>query len=120
MIQKSTSLKYEPASEPLHISVKYLAAPRQRTSSGATSPTRHRSAVSPYRDPTCPSFGVENNYLTEMCSGSGAGSYLRLIDFVYEGGETGNWAAEGMPRRAMWCGATMKSGDTANDVPAPD
>ena len=33
-------------------------------------------------------FGVwgshfENNYLTEMCSGSEAGSYLRLIDFLY-------------------------------------
>ena len=25
----------------------------------------------------------ENNYFTEMCSGSVAGSYLRLIDFVY-------------------------------------
>jgi len=25
----------------------------------------------------------ENNYLTEICSGSEAGSYLRLIDFVY-------------------------------------
>ena len=25
----------------------------------------------------------ENNYLTELCSGSEAGSYLRLIDFVY-------------------------------------
>ena len=25
----------------------------------------------------------ENNYVTEMCSGSEAGSYLRLIDFVY-------------------------------------
>ena len=25
----------------------------------------------------------ENNYLTEMCSGSEAGSYVRLIDFVY-------------------------------------
>ena len=24
-----------------------------------------------------------NNYFTEMCSGSKAGSYLRLIDFVY-------------------------------------
>ena len=24
-----------------------------------------------------------NNYLAEMCSGSEAGSYLRLIDFVY-------------------------------------
>ena len=25
----------------------------------------------------------ENNYFTEMCSGSKAGSYVRLIDFVY-------------------------------------
>jgi len=25
----------------------------------------------------------ENNYFTEMCSGSEAGSYLRCIDFVY-------------------------------------
>ena len=25
----------------------------------------------------------ENNYFPEMCSGSEAGSYLRLIDFVY-------------------------------------
>jgi len=27
--------------------------------------------------------GPENNYVTEMCSGSEAGSYLRLTDFVY-------------------------------------
>jgi len=26
---------------------------------------------------------LENNYFTEMCSGSEAGSHLRLIDFVY-------------------------------------
>jgi len=26
---------------------------------------------------------VENNHFTQMCSGSKAGSYLRLIDFVY-------------------------------------
>ena len=25
----------------------------------------------------------DHNYFTEMCSGSEAGSYLRLIDFVY-------------------------------------
>ena len=25
----------------------------------------------------------ENNYFTEVCSGSEAGSYLRLVDFVY-------------------------------------
>jgi len=29
------------------------------------------------------SFQFENNYFTEMCSGSEAGSYLRLMDFVY-------------------------------------
>ena len=41
--------------------------------------------------PTCPFDSItcsrrekfENNYFTEMCSGSEAGSYLRLIDFVY-------------------------------------
>ena len=27
--------------------------------------------------------GTDENYLTEMCSGSDAGTYLRLIDFVY-------------------------------------
>jgi len=26
----------------------------------------------------------ENNCFTEMCSGSEAGSYLRIIDFVYD------------------------------------
>jgi len=29
------------------------------------------------------SFQFENNYFTEMCSGSEAGSYLRRTDFVY-------------------------------------
>ena len=30
-----------------------------------------------------PSATFENNHFTEMCSGSEAGSYLRLIEFVY-------------------------------------
>jgi len=30
-----------------------------------------------------PSMRREKKYFTEMCSGSEAGSYLRLIDFVY-------------------------------------
>ena len=30
-----------------------------------------------------PRPAAETNYFTEMCSGSEAGSYLRLIDFVY-------------------------------------
>jgi len=28
-------------------------------------------------------YAAADNYFTEMCSGSEAGSYLRLIDFVY-------------------------------------
>ena len=33
---------------------------------------------------TCHQQGqFKNNYFTEMCSGSEAGSYVRLIDFVY-------------------------------------
>ena len=31
----------------------------------------------------CNSGKCAGNYFTEMCSGSEAGSYLRLIDFVY-------------------------------------
>jgi len=38
------------------------------------------SFISTTRDHT-PQF--ENNYFTEMCSGSEAGSCLRLIDLVY-------------------------------------
>jgi len=30
-----------------------------------------------------PKVEFENNYFTEMCSGSEAGSYLRLIDYVH-------------------------------------
>ena len=30
-----------------------------------------------------PTSQFKNNYFTEMCSGSEAGSYLRLVDFVY-------------------------------------
>ena len=56
------SLRYEPASEPLHISVKYKMV--QRNTRGISS-TR------------------SNNYFTEMWSGSEAGSYSRLIDFVH-------------------------------------
>ena len=40
-----------------------------------------RSRVSP--PAACFEFGVEGVYFTEMCSGSEAGSYLRLIDLVY-------------------------------------
>ena len=35
---------------------------------------------------SCTPWGAsqfENNYFTQMCSGFEAGSYLRLIDFVY-------------------------------------
>ena len=33
--------------------------------------------------PVNPFSQFKNNYITEMCSGSEAGSYLRLIDFAY-------------------------------------
>ena len=42
-----------------------------------------RIAASPAASRTVESAQFENTYLTEMCSGSEAGSYLRLIDFVY-------------------------------------
>ena len=32
---------------------------------------------------SCEGLQFENNCLTEMCSGSEAGSYLRFLDFVY-------------------------------------
>jgi len=34
-------------------------------------------------DEECQGLGFENNYFTEMCSGSETGSYLRLVYFVY-------------------------------------
>jgi len=34
------------------------------------------------RAPSARGTCIKNNYFTEMCSGSEAGSYLRLIDFV--------------------------------------
>jgi len=43
----------------------------------------------------------DNNYFTEMCSGSEAGSYLRLIDLMYHstlGNPTGG-AADHQPER---------------------
>ena len=42
---------------------------------------RHSHVHRPFeRLPTIP---TENNYFAEMCSGSEAGSHVRLIDFVY-------------------------------------
>jgi len=42
------------------------------------------SAAPAYREASyVRGFQFKNNYLTEMCSGSEAGSYARLIDFVY-------------------------------------
>jgi len=35
------------------------------------------------KQPNGPSSQFENNYFTEMCSGSQAGSYVRLTDFAY-------------------------------------
>jgi len=47
---------------------------------------------SPGLDLTGTDLEFKNNYFTEMCSGSEAGSYLRLIDFVY------HWGLRGLRR----------------------
>ena len=44
---------------------------------GNDAPTHPSSCTDRY------SYQFENNHFTEMCSGFEAGSYLRLIDFVY-------------------------------------
>ena len=48
--------------------------PRRRALPPRAAACRARSAVG---------IQFENNYFTEICRGSEAGSYLRLIDFVY-------------------------------------
>jgi len=52
---------------------------------GSKAPALVQSAPSPNDAGSAweESSQFENNYFTEMCSGSEAGSYLRLIDFVY-------------------------------------
>ena len=42
-----------------------------------------RDKLGPSSPPVQVHLRVENNYFTEMYSGSEAGSYLRLTDFVY-------------------------------------
>ena len=56
---------------------------------------------------------LENNYFTEMCSGSEAGSYFRLIDFVYHSTlglraikKKKNNNNNDPPPPAVWCGGT--------------
>jgi len=51
----------------------------RRGASGCSS----KSITCPGRCVPLPSSQFENNYFTQMCSGSEAGSYLRRIDFVY-------------------------------------
>ena len=46
----------------------------------------------------------ENNYFTEMCSGSEAGSYLRLIDFCIT-----QRAARGLRSAARWSRVFLNS-----------
>ena len=78
------SLEYEPSSEPLHIYVKHLVFPFLE---GEVSRAAERRDLvlddgSGYRvhrhhQVLCEGGG------SEMCCGSEAGSYLRLIDFMY-------------------------------------
>jgi len=44
---------------------------------------RARALLGQLLEPLPSEEKFENNDFTEMCSGSEAGSYLRLIDFVY-------------------------------------
>ena len=60
--QESMSLTYEPSPEPQDLADKYVLDDGSKT-------YQLMMKVRPY--------------LTEMCSGSEAGSYLRLIDFVF-------------------------------------
>ena len=76
---KSISLKYEPSSEPLHISAKYLRTCFRVRVLGSG----FQVSGSEFRVPNC-GFQVSwfnSNYFTEISSGSEEGSYLRLIDF---------------------------------------
>jgi len=50
--------------------IRHVSHPRSEQEEGETTTDRCSSQF-------------ENNYFTEMCSGSEAGSYLRLIDWMY-------------------------------------
>ena len=59
---------------------KYTSIRRKEEEEEETNlPARWSSAPGQHEAPS----QFEKNYFTEMCSGSEAGSYLRLIDFVY-------------------------------------
>ena len=87
MIQKSVSLKYEPSSEPLHISdgVRDLVGSFEHSHGDHLARngilllhTRHKTVS--LSAPERAAHGGNNDF-TEMCSGFEAGSYLMLIDF---------------------------------------
>ena len=65
-----------------------LAACDTRNTTAGTQNRKHKTRNQKVF-PTRPSSPVpelshpKNNYLTEMCSGSVAGSYVRLVDFMY-------------------------------------
>jgi len=50
---------------------------------GALNPEAQTLKLGDLHQPVVRSSQFENNFFTDMCSGSEAGSYLRLIDFVY-------------------------------------
>ena len=65
-------------------------------------------------------LGVEriahtNDYFTEMCSGSEAGSYLRLIDFVYHSTLGLRVIKKKRPRR-RGCGSPSRETDQIEDA----
>ena len=71
MINKSISLKYEPSSE-------QFTSQQQMDAKKCVQMCQKRFRKDGLATVT------PNNYLTEMCSSSEAGSHLRRIDFVYD------------------------------------
>jgi len=66
----------------LGLRLKDLLGPVTRVKKKKNAPPGRRVGTNGHDERTrCSQF--ENNYFTEMCSGSEAGSYLRLIDFGY-------------------------------------
>jgi len=68
--------------------------------------TSHRK--SPFASATC-SSQLKNNYFTEMCSGSEAGSYSRLIDFVHPSMRLNTIEALTGHRKSPFASATCSS-----------
>jgi len=71
-------------SRPVHLiitMIKWIRTSRLSIKNSLSETPLQRSGLYRYNSPLVVAGG--NNYFTEMCSGSEAGSYFRLIDFLY-------------------------------------